>query len=67
MEKKIGEYVTIGQGIRGFYAMLVGIYTDKGQEYHDTIQTGIDSYEFRTDAIKEAKEWAMADGIEFKL
>ena len=65
-EKLLRRYVTITHGMRGFFAVLVGVYQEPGKsEFLEPIQTGIGSYRSREKAIPEAKGWAEAEEIPF--
>ena len=66
-EQLLRSWVTITHGMRGYFAIMVGKYTDGYNEYHDVIQTGIGSYPTREGAILEGKEWAEAEGVQFEI
>jgi len=60
-EKPTGPlYVTTTEGSRGHYAVLVDA------ENGEPIQTGSGSYEDKTGAEAEARDWAEAEGLEFR-
>jgi hypothetical protein len=53
------QYITTAHGIRGFFAVM----RDANDE---PIQTGIGSHAKQIDAEREAREWAEAEGVEFR-
>ncbi len=55
-------YITITNGLRGYFAVLV-ILSDDG--FEEPGQTGVGSYKTAEEAIPEATSWARDEGIEF--
>jgi hypothetical protein len=55
-------YITITNGLRGYFAVLITL-SDDG--FEEPGQTGIGSYNTPQEAIPEAKSWANDEGIEF--
>lgn len=49
----------------GWAAVMLAEYADMGGEL-DVVQTGIGRYATEVEAIKEGKEWAEAEEMEFK-
>lgn len=56
-------YITIIQGLRGWFAAHV--YWYEAGEYWEIWQTGIGSYETAGLAALEAREWAEAEGVRY--
>jgi|HubBroStandDraft_6_1064221.scaffolds.fasta_scaffold1750716_1 hypothetical protein len=56
-------YVTSTHGMRGWFAVLVW-FAPEG--FWEPWQSGIGSYDTQEGAEEEAREWAEAEGIEFK-
>lgn len=66
-EKELRRYITVTSGIRGYFAVLIGVfYSDQSGTYQDPIETGIGSYKTREGAVQEGKMWAKDEGLEFK-
>ena len=64
MEEKCIRQVT--SGMRGYFPVHIGIFqSEHGGTYPDTIQTGMTARNFK-DAENMAKEWALAEGLEYK-
>jgi hypothetical protein len=57
------DYITITKGMRGFFAVHVWWNPDG---FWEPWQSGIGSYATRDEAEPEAREWAIAEGLEFK-
>lgn len=57
------QYVTITHGIRGYFAVLVGV---DAEGFEEPINTGCGSYSTYEDAISEAKGWAECEDVEFR-
>jgi hypothetical protein len=55
-------YVTTTSGMRGCFAVLI----DDSDGFPEPVQTGIGSYKTDTEAAREAKDWALAEGLEFR-
>ncbi len=58
------SYITITQGMRGYFAVLL-CWNDEG--FHEPYTTGFGSYATREEAIPEAKQWAEAENLELIL
>jgi len=57
----VHEYIEITRGLRGFFAVHVGVYqnaNDVNDTYQEPIQTGFGSYKTSDAAIPEAQIWA---------
>lgn len=52
------QYVTVTHGMRGYHAVLC--------DNDGPITSGCGSYETPEDAAGEARDWAEADGLEYK-
>jgi hypothetical protein len=66
-EKCIKRYTSTSWGMRGYFATLIGTFEcDDGWIYDDVIQTGYGSYKDGEGARREAREWAIAEGIKFE-
>lgn len=55
-------YITIAQGVSGYYTVLYDNEPEAGP-----ILTGIGRYEDIDDAITEGLNWARADGLRFVM
>lgn len=64
-------YVTVTNGIRGFYAVLVVWWCDEDDDslpgFYDAHATGFGSYATEQAAVPEAVAWAQSEGVTFKL
>lgn len=60
--KRLPHYVTTTKGMRGWFAVLV----DPTDGLHEPVQTGIGSYGDREGAIDEARDWAVAEALEYR-
>lgn len=58
-------YVTITQGLRGHFAVLMYWNDEPGAGFWEPWQSGIGSYRDAEGAAKEAQEWADAEGLEY--
>ena len=56
-------YVTVGEGVRGFFAVVMT--WDEEFEFYVPWQTGFDCRD-EDEAIRSAKEWAESEGIEYQ-
>lgn len=63
MEGK-APYVTVTHGMRGYFAVLRSWYEE--DQMWDNTQSGAFSFKTREEAIVDAKEWAIAEEIEYK-
>ena len=61
-DEETGAYVTTKWGMRGFFAVLM-TYEDG---YWDVWQSGIGSYKNAAEAAVEGRQWAEAEGLEFR-
>jgi len=67
-EKLIRVYITITSGMRGYFAVLIGVYKyPDGYISHEPIQSGCGSYINRDDAIPEATSWSKSDEIPLEI
>lgn len=55
-------YVTTTSGMRGFFAVLI----DESEGFPEPVQSGIGSYKTVEGAQAEARDWALAEGIEYR-
>lgn len=55
-------YITITSGMRGWFAVMI----DDNDGFPEPVQTGIGSYKTSEGAMREAREWAEAEGLEAK-
>jgi len=65
MENTHPAYVTITQGMRGYFAVLLSWNIEHGG-FYEPWSSGIGSYETKEAAIPEAKDWAESEGIEYR-
>jgi hypothetical protein len=71
---KPAPYVTITSGMRGYFAVLMwwndegddGVKLPAGQGFWEPWQSGIGSYRNEAGAILEARQWAQAEGLEYR-
>jgi len=61
------EYITITEGLRGFFAVHAVLVTDEFGTYYDAEQTHPSSYKTEAEAIPDAVAWAKDNNIEFRL
>jgi hypothetical protein len=59
------RHVTITQGLRGYFAVLVCWNPEHGG-FWEPWQSGIGSYATAEEAEEEARDWAEAEGVEFR-
>lgn len=59
------KFVTVTQGMRGWFAVLVWWNTEHGG-FWEPLNTGVGSYATPEEAEPEAKGWAEAEGLRFK-
>ena len=59
-------YITTTHGMSGYFAILVSWYEDEEGGMWDITQSGIGRYGKFEDAVREGKEWAAAEELEFK-
>ncbi|WP_316207472.1 hypothetical protein [Bradyrhizobium sp. SZCCHNR3118] len=62
MAEEVKLYVTVTSGMRGFFAVLI----DESAGFPEPVQTGMGSYQTAAGAAIEAKDWARAEGLEFR-
>lgn len=55
-------YVTTTYGMRGWFAVLI----DESDGFPEPVQTGCGSYSTQAGAEIEARDWARAEGIEYR-
>lgn len=56
-------FITVSNGLRGWFAVNMW-WNPEHDGFYEPWNTGCGSYETREGAIKEAKAWAEADGID---
>lgn len=54
-------YISISKGMSGWFAICLAWYEDI--QSYDVQQSGIGRYDNREDAVAEAEDWAMSEGI----
>lgn len=64
-------YVTVTSGMRGHYAVLMWFndeddHGNKIEGFWEPLQTGDGSYRTTEGAEREARDWAQAEGLEFR-
>lgn len=57
------SYVTTTSGMRGYFAVLM-FWDEAG--FWDVWQSGIGSYNSHEAAVREAKDWATAEELEYR-
>ena len=62
-ERCIERYITVTSGLRGSFAVLVGVFECNGRTYSDVIQTSPFSGTSEQ-ARQDAKDWAKAEELE---
>jgi|WetSurMetagenome_2_1015567.scaffolds.fasta_scaffold01396_36 hypothetical protein len=61
------HYITVYHSIGGWKAVMRAELSDKpGQWFEDNVATGLGGYRTREEAGREAKAWAMAEGILYR-
>lgn len=65
MPSSPAPYITIASGMRGYFAVLM-FWDDEDSGFWDVWQTGIGSYKTAEGAEGEARDWAQAEGLEFR-
>lgn len=62
------RYITVCNGMRGFYATLIGTFkSEKNEdEYNDVINTSLFSYDTYKEAKADGEFWAKIEEIPFK-
>jgi len=74
MSKRPLLHITTTSGLRGYFAVMM-IYVDEdddgkklpdGAGYWDVQQSGIGSYKTHDGAVREALDWAQAEGLEYR-
>lgn len=58
------SYVSVTSGMRGFFAVL--LTWDAEGRFYEPWNTGIGSYESSEEAAVEARQWAEAEGLEYR-
>lgn len=58
------SYITTTHGGSGYFAVLMTYYPEDG--FYDVQQTGVGRFVWKDQAIAEAKEWAKAEGLEYR-
>ena len=61
---KTKKYITLSEGLRGFYAVMMWWNPDDGGFWEPWI-SGVGSFDTEDGAIEEGKAWAEAEDIEF--
>jgi hypothetical protein len=59
------RYITVSQGIGGWFAVLVWMNPDMGG-FWEPYDTGIGRYATKAEAETEARMWAKDESLEFK-
>ena len=63
-ETFVRSYITITHGIRGWFAVHIGVYKHhKYGEYHEPIQSGVLTGKTSEEAVVHAQEWAKAEEL----
>jgi hypothetical protein len=62
---KPASFVTVYESVGGWKAMMVWWNPDMGG-FWEPYQTGLGGYPTETEAEAEARDWAAADGLEFR-
>jgi hypothetical protein len=57
-------YVTITRGMRGYFAVLLSWNHEYGG-FYEPFNTGVGSYKTAAQAEPEAKDWAIAEEVEY--
>jgi hypothetical protein len=57
------SFISITQGMSGHFAVLMS-WSEEG--FYEPWSTGFGRYPTREEAIREAREWAEAEGLEYK-
>lgn len=65
MTCSLRPYLTIAHGLRGYYAVLMW-WNDEDGGFWEPWQTGLCSYRTAAAAEGDAREWAQAEGLEFR-
>jgi hypothetical protein len=60
------DYVTVTQGISGWFAVYVSWTKDGDSGFYEPYHSGFGRYKHREDAETEAQEWAKSEGIEYR-
>lgn len=58
-------YVTVGEGMGGWYAVLCSWSNEHGG-FYEPWNTGVGRYPERDGAVKEAKSWAADEGVDYR-
>lgn len=64
-DKLIRRYISVTNGMRGYFPVLIGVFKCEHREYPEPILTGITCKTFEQ-AVIAAKEWAEAEEIPFE-
>ena len=62
-EKCVSRYVTVTCGMRGYFATLIGLFSDGNSSYYEPIQTSDLSFDNKDEAMEDAINWAKSEGI----
>lgn len=63
-EKRKYPYITTTYGGSGYFAVMIWWNPDLGG-FEEPYQTGIGRYRIDAEAVKEAKDWAKAEELEY--
>lgn len=69
MAKSRNHYITVTQGMSGYFAVMRAEYQDdpdKDEWFEDNTQTGIGRYKTSKEAEIEAKHWAKDEGVPYR-
>ena len=60
-------FITVTQGMSGYFAVMVGWSWEEVEEegFYEPVTTGFGRYKEKEDAVREAKEWADAEELEY--
>lgn len=60
------SFISVTQGLSGYFAVLMMWTTQDDGCGYEPWNTGIGRYATREEAVREAREWAEAEGLEYK-
>lgn len=59
-------FISVSRGMSGYFAVLMAWTTQDDECGYEPWNTGFGRYATREEAVREAREWAEAEGLEFK-
>lgn len=65
VEQNHPSYVTVTHGMRGYFAVMLAWNSDL-DGFYEPLMTGLGSYDTAAKAEPEAKDWASAEGVEYR-